>query len=212
MSVTSSFREPGNYVADHEYPDAVRKGKPLVAADMKHFDRDTLDDLEVLYPGINALMVDPDDTDALGVTLRRRLIEEAGISEDRLLDDDGEHLYYIALAYKNGIRTEADPARAAEIFRMSADNGCYESYLRLIGMYRMGDGVPKNHEHVRINQILAKAVTILRSGKRPVDPYSPGQLRLVHFWQRLRPVRRYLLFIYRHLPWNRSWIKENRNI
>ena len=76
----------------------------------------------------------------------------------------------------------------------------------------MGDGVPKNHEHVRINQILAKAVTILRSGKRPVDPYSSGQLRLVHFWQRLRPVRRYLLFIYRHLPWNRSWIKENRNI
>ena len=76
----------------------------------------------------------------------------------------------------------------------------------------MGDGVPVNHEHVRKNQILAKAVTILRSGKRPVDPYSPGQLRLVHFWQRLRPVRRYLLFIYRHLPWNRSWIKENRNI
>ena len=76
----------------------------------------------------------------------------------------------------------------------------------------MGDGVPKNHEHVRKDQILAKAVTILRSGKRPVDPYSPGQLRLVHFWQRLRPVRRYLLFIYRHLPWNRSWIKENRNI
>ena len=76
----------------------------------------------------------------------------------------------------------------------------------------MGDGVPENHEHVRKNQILAKAVTILRSGKRPVDPYSPGQLRLVHFWQRLRPVRRYLLFIYRHLPWNRSWIKENRNI
>ena len=76
----------------------------------------------------------------------------------------------------------------------------------------MGDGVPQNHEHVRKNQILAKAVTILRSGKRPVDPYSPGQLRLVHFWQRLRPVRRYLLFIYRHLPWNRSWIKENVNI
>ena len=76
----------------------------------------------------------------------------------------------------------------------------------------MGDGVPKNHEHVRKDQILAKAVTILRSGKRPVDPYGPGQLRLVHFWQRLRPVRRYLLFIYRHLPWNRSWIKENRNI
>jgi bifunctional DNA-binding transcriptional regulator/antitoxin component of YhaV-PrlF toxin-antitoxin module len=76
----------------------------------------------------------------------------------------------------------------------------------------MGDGVPKTHEHVRRNQICAKAVEILRGGKRAVVPYSPGQLRLVHFWQRLRPVRRYILFVYRHLPWNRSWIKENSNI
>ncbi|MBR6882111.1 MAG: S24/S26 family peptidase [Bacteroidales bacterium] len=76
----------------------------------------------------------------------------------------------------------------------------------------MGDGVPKTHEHVRRSQICAKAVEILRGGKRVVDPYSPGQLRLVHFWQRLLPVRRYILFVYRHLPWNLSWIKENRNI
>ena len=74
-----------------------------------------------------------------------------------------------------------------------------------------GDGVPKIHEHVRRSQVIAKAVAILRGGKRRVDPYSPGQHRLVHFWQWLRPVRRYILFIYRHLPWNRSWIKENRS-
>ena len=74
-----------------------------------------------------------------------------------------------------------------------------------------GDGVPDAHEHVRRNQVIAKAVEILRGGNRRVDPYSPGQRRLVHFWQWLRPVRRYILFIYRHLPWNRSWIKENRN-
>ena len=73
----------------------------------------------------------------------------------------------------------------------------------------MGDGVPYNHEHVLRNQILAKAVEILRGGKRSVDPYSRCQLRLVHFWQWLRPVRRYILFIYRHLPWNRGWLKEN---
>ncbi len=76
----------------------------------------------------------------------------------------------------------------------------------------MGDGVPEAHEHVRRNQVLAKAVSILRGGKRSVDPYAPGQLRLVHFWQWLRPGRRYILFIYRHLPWNRSWIKENISI
>ena len=74
----------------------------------------------------------------------------------------------------------------------------------------MGDGVAYNHEHVQRNQILAKAVEIVRNGKRSVDPYAPGQLRLVRFWQWLRPVRRYILFIYRHLPWNRKWIKENR--
>ena len=76
----------------------------------------------------------------------------------------------------------------------------------------MGDGVPYNHEHVRRSQILAKAVEIVRAGKHPVDPYAPGQLRLVHFWQWLRPVRRYILFIYRHLPWNRTWVKENRSL
>ena len=74
-----------------------------------------------------------------------------------------------------------------------------------------GDGVPETHEHVRRSQVIARAVEILRDGKRRVDPYGPGQRRLVHFWQWLRPVRRYILFIYRHLPWNRSWIKENRN-
>ena len=73
----------------------------------------------------------------------------------------------------------------------------------------MGDGVPYNREHVLRNQILARAVEIIRGGKRSVDPYSRRQLRLVHFWQWLRPVRRYILFIYRHLPWNRGWLKEN---
>jgi len=76
----------------------------------------------------------------------------------------------------------------------------------------MGDGVPETHEHVRRSQVFARAVQILRAGKRPVDPYSPRQLRQVHLWQRLRPLRRYILFVYRHLPWNRSWIKENASI
>ncbi len=143
MSVSSSFMEPDNYVAIHEYPDAVRKNKPRIAVDMKRFDQDSLDQLETMYPGINVLMVDPDDPDMLDAALRQRLIEDAGISEGKLLNNDGEHLYYIALAYKNGIHIEADPSKAADIFRLSADNGFYESYLKLIKMYRMGDGVPK---------------------------------------------------------------------
>ena len=88
----------------------------------------------------------------------------------------------------------------------------------------MGDGVLNTVEHVTRNCLLARARCILRNGAkkvdtfnyrtlprgvRAVDPYSPDELRKVHLWQRIRPVRRYLLFLYRHLPWNRNWLKEN---
>ena len=69
-----------------------------------------------------------------------------------------------------------------------------------------GDGVPKNCEYPIREEILGKAVSIVRDGQE-VDPYSPKELRRVHLWQRLRPLRRYLLFAYWHFPWNRSWLK-----
>lgn len=72
-----------------------------------------------------------------------------------------------------------------------------------------GDGVWLGHEYPERDQILAKVTTILRAGKTPVDPYGKTQLKRVHAWQRLGKLRRYVLFIYRHLPWNREWLKEN---
>lgn len=84
---------------------------------------------------------------------------------------------------------------------LCADDGSYDI---------QGDGVWLGHEYPVREQILAKATCILRAGKKPVDPYSPAQLRLVHAWQRLGRLRRYILFIYRHLPWNREWLKENQ--
>ena len=59
MSVTSSFEESGNYVATHEYPDVVRKNKPLVAVEMNRFKETSLINLESLYPGIQTILVDP---------------------------------------------------------------------------------------------------------------------------------------------------------
>ena len=70
-----------------------------------------------------------------------------------------------------------------------------------------GDGVPFNREHVVRGQIYGTAVSILRDGSRAVDPRSASELRKVRIWLALRPIRRYLLFIYRHLPWNRRWLK-----
>ena len=144
LSVSPAFEEPGNYVAKHEYPEALKKNKPLIAADMNHFDKDSLDNLESLYPGINERMVDPEDIEKLGKILKKRLTEDAGISENKLLNDEKEHTYYIALAYKNGISTLTDPERAAVIFRISAEHGFHRAYLELIRMFRLGDGVPKD--------------------------------------------------------------------
>lgn len=98
------------------------------------------------------------------------------------------------------------------LFHMGPEEGGRYVMHRIVGLDGdkvdiMGDGVPRNHEHVFRRQIYGRAVTILRGGTRPVDPYSPGELRKVHLWQRLRPFRRYILFIYRHLPWNRRWLK-----
>ncbi len=74
----------------------------------------------------------------------------------------------------------------------------------------MGDGVPAAREHVTRDRILAKVVTVLRSGRHAVDPYTPRELRKVHCWKRLLPLRRYILWGYRHLPWNQKWLKMNK--
>ena len=74
-----------------------------------------------------------------------------------------------------------------------------------------GDGVLKNTEQVPVSAIIARAVTILRGGQRPVDPRSPGHLRKVRFWEALRPLRRYILFVYKRLPWNIGWVRQDNN-
>lgn len=72
----------------------------------------------------------------------------------------------------------------------------------------MGDGVVGSRERVTRERIYAKVVSILRNGKREVDPESLRERRKARLWRKLLPVRRYLLFAYRHLPWNRKWLKK----
>ena len=72
----------------------------------------------------------------------------------------------------------------------------------------MGDGVIGSRERVVRERIYAKVVSILRNGKREVDPESLRERRKARLWRKLLPVRRYLLFAYRHLPWNRKWLKK----
>lgn len=88
------------------------------------------------------------------------------------------------------------------ILRLEERNGQPWAIIR-------GDGVLKNTEQVSVSAIIARAVTILRDGTRPVDPRSKSHLRKVRFWDAIRPLRRYLLFAYKHLPWNIGWVRQD---
>ena len=66
----------------------------------------------------------------------------------------------------------------------------------------MGDGVYRGMEHPPVGDIHGRAVKILRGGVKEIDPRSPKELRKAATWKKFLPVRRYLIAIYRRLPWN----------
>lgn len=68
-----------------------------------------------------------------------------------------------------------------------------------------GDGVPKNQERCPVGQIYGRVISIQKRNGREVDPNTPTMQFLARLWHRF-PMKRYILAIYRRLPWNR-WIK-----
>lgn len=62
-----------------------------------------------------------------------------------------------------------------------------------------GDGVARNMEICSLDDIYGRVTQILKPGKSPVDPYSDKMRRRSALWMRLKPIRRYVLFIYRRL-------------
>lgn len=62
----------------------------------------------------------------------------------------------------------------------------------------MGDGNLQGTEQCRTADICGKVVKILRNG-RYIEPDTPAERRKASLWRRLRPVRRYLLAVYRRI-------------
>ena len=62
----------------------------------------------------------------------------------------------------------------------------------------MGDGNIKGREYCRPQDVLARADEVVGDDGRHRRLDSPRQRRLARLGRRLLPVRRYLLFIYRH--------------
>ena len=62
----------------------------------------------------------------------------------------------------------------------------------------MGDGNIRGREYCPAHHISGRAIRILRPDGTETDCLSPKSLRRARCWQRLLPLRRYLLFLYRH--------------
>lgn len=62
----------------------------------------------------------------------------------------------------------------------------------------MGDGNVSGTENCRISDILARAEKIIKDGKE-IDCRSKSHMRKAGMWRKLKPIRRYILAIYRRI-------------
>lgn len=61
----------------------------------------------------------------------------------------------------------------------------------------MGDGNLRGQETCRPEDICGEVEFVLRPGHQPVSPDSPRWQRASAWWQKLRPIRRLILAVYR---------------
>ena len=60
-----------------------------------------------------------------------------------------------------------------------------------------GDGLVKEQEQVLISDIIGIVHTVIRRNGKPVSTQSKTARVYWRFWNRLSPIRKYLLFVYR---------------
>ena len=67
----------------------------------------------------------------------------------------------------------------------------------------MGDGNLGGDEHCKISDVAAKAEYVVSPNGKRKYLYSPGQIRASRLWWKIKPVRRWILAIYRRtvLKW-----------
>ena len=116
LALTPALLEAGNYVAVNEYPAAVAASVPVIPVMMI----DTpVDMLREMYPGLPEIC----EPEKIG----ERLATVLGEKLDRENDSDGEHLYYVGLAFILGSSVETDIERGIGILRQSSNHGCSEA-------------------------------------------------------------------------------------
>ena len=137
LAVTPSLLEAGNYVERKEYPTAVEAGIPILPVMVADTPLSTLYEM---YPGLP----EPCSFDMIESRLRDLL----GDRLDRANDNDGEHLFYMGLAYLFGTGVEIDRARARDLFIRADELGFYEAlrWLAIMCFDTSIDSMPAESE------------------------------------------------------------------
>lgn len=132
LLVTPSLLKENNYVRRIEFPEAVKAKKQILPVEMRWTDRAKLEDWFIGVPECT----DGHQLPQLSNALRERL---KNIAFQK--NQSPRHNYCIGLAYLQGIDTEVDKTKAAELITTAAEAGLQEAMKALISMYRTGNGV-----------------------------------------------------------------------
>ena len=81
-------------------------------------------------------------------------------------------------------------------------NGCRYVIHRVIkvdgdNVQLMGDGNLGGEEHCKMSDVAAKAEYVISPNGRRAYLYSPWRVRASRFWWKIKPVRRWILAVYR---------------
>ena len=142
MAVTPNLLEEGNYVLSTEYPEAIKAGKTIMAAQIADTDsqlyRRKLAEAASKAAGRAEDVphaIDAYDADALKTALFGSLKHIA-----LARNNEPRHTFLIGLAYLNGIDVERNYDRAMELITSAAEGGYPEAIEKLADLLMYGAG------------------------------------------------------------------------
>ena len=122
-----------NYVVRKEYPEAVKRGKKIIGAELSDPDK-------------SAMMIKfspvPECFNAYDDLLLSRALSPL---DDKPGQTGPLHDYYIGLAYLTGLGVEVNADKAYKLILSAAQSGIEDAMDRLVRMFRMGMAVRKDH-------------------------------------------------------------------
>ena len=133
LAVTPNLVNEDNYIMRVEYPMAKAQQKPILPCEMV----DTNKQLLVQRYDKIPTCTNGNDSRALAENLRQHFLHIA----TKPANSTPEHLFFIGLAYLNGIDVEVDRPRALKMITQAAEQELTEAVETLIAMYANGDGV-----------------------------------------------------------------------